>query len=190
MDIPSRLLEGLLTAPTAATGKSSQSSKSSGLKTPPSTIGSIIGNYEVLSVLGKGGMGIVYKARHRTLNRVVALKMILHGLHGGSTAVQRFLSEAQAVAALQHPGIVQIFEIAEHQGLPYFSLEYVEGEDLHSALKDHPWSAKPAAELVATLCDAMQYAHNHQILHRDIKPANILLDVEKRPKISDFSEEA
>lgn len=186
MDIPSGLLEGLLTAPTAATGKSSKPSKSSGLKTAPSTVGSIIGNFEVLSVLGKGGMGIVYKARHRTLNRVVALKMILHGLHGGSTAIQRFLSEAQAVAALQHPGIVQIFEIAEHEGLPYFSLEYVEGEDLHSSLKGQPWGAKPAAELVGTLCDAMQYAHDHQILHRDIKPANILLDTEMRPKISDF----
>ena len=186
MDVPSGLLEGLLTSPPGATGKSSKPSKSSGLKTPPSTVGSIIGNYEVLSVLGKGGMGIVYKARHRTLNRVVALKMILHGLHGGSTAIQRFLSEAQAVAALQHPGIVQIFEISEHEGLPYFSLEYVEGEDLHSSLKGQPWGAKPAAELVRTLCEAMQYAHDHQILHRDIKPANILLDAEKRPKISDF----
>ena len=170
----------------AATGNSSKPSNSGGLKTPPSTIGSIIGNYEVLSVLGKGGMGIVYKARHRTLNRVVALKMILHGLHGGTTAVQRFLSEAQSVASLQHPGIVQIFEIAEHDGLPYFSLEYVEGEDLYSSLKGQPWGAKPAAELVGTLCETMQYAHDHQILHRDIKPANILLDSEKRPKISDF----
>ena len=186
IDIPSGVLDGLLSGPAMASEKGSHSSKAGGLKVPPSTIGSVIGNYEVLSVLGKGGMGIVYKARHRTLNRIVALKMILHGLHGGSTVIQRFLAEAQSVAALQHPGIVQIFEIAEHQGLPYFSLEYVEGEDLHSSLKGQPWGAKPAAELVATLCDAMQYAHDHQILHRDIKPANILLDAEKRPKISDF----
>ena len=170
----------------AASKPPSKTSRPQNLKVEPSAIGSIIGNYEVLSVLGKGGMGIVYKARHVTLNRIVALKMILHGLHGGSTAIQRFLAEARAVAALQHPGIVQIFEIAENNGLPYFSLEFVEGEDLHSTLKGAPWSAKPAAEMVANLCDAMQYAHDHQILHRDIKPANILLDAEKRPKISDF----
>ncbi len=184
MDSPTGALESSTKAP--STKPKSATDKSRNLKSPVSTVGTIIGNYEVLSVLGRGGMGIVYKARHRTLNRIVALKMILSGLHGGSMAVQRFLSEAQAVAALQHPGIVQIFEIAEHQGLPYFSLEYVEGEDLHSSLKGQPWSAKPAAELVACLCDAMQYAHDHQILHRDIKPANILLDAEKRAKISDF----
>ncbi len=186
IDVPSGVMDGLLSGSAVSSGKGSLPNKDSGLKVVPSTIGSMIGNYEVLSVLGKGGMGIVYKARHRTLNRIVALKMILHGLHGGSTLVQRFLAEARSVAALQHPGIVQIFEIAEHEGLPYFSLEYVEGEDLHSSLKGQPWGAKPAAELVATLCDAMQYAHDHQILHRDIKPANILLDAEKRPKISDF----
>lgn len=151
-----------------------------------SAVGTRIGNYEVLSVLGRGGMGVVYKARHTQLNRIVALKMILSGLHGGSSVLQRFISEAQSVAALQHPGIVQIFEIAEHEGLPYFSLEFVEGQDLHSYLRGTPWSAKPAAELMATIADAMQYAHDHQILHRDIKPANILLDVEKRPKLSDF----
>lgn len=170
----------------AASKPPTKASRPQSRKAEPSAIGSIIGNYEVLSVLGKGGMGIVYKARHVTLNRIVALKMILHGLHGGSTAIQRFLVEARAVAALQHPGIVQIFEIAEHNGLPYFSLEFVGGEDLHSALKGEPWSAKPAADMVASLCDAMQYAHDHQILHRDIKPANILLDAERRPKISDF----
>ena len=184
IELPSEALDEKSNA--ASTQRSSKTPRSADAKDKSSTIGSIIGNYEVLSVLGRGGMGIVYKARHRTLNRVVALKMILHGLHGGSMAVQRFLSEARAVAALQHPGIVQIFEIAEHQGLPYFSLEFVEGHDLHSALKGQTWSAKPAAELVATLCDAMQYAHDRHILHRDIKPANILLDSEKRPKLSDF----
>lgn len=184
IELPSDALDDESNA--ASTQPSSKTTRSTDAKDKSSTIGSIIGNYEVLSVLGRGGMGIVYKARHRTLNRVVALKMILHGLHGGSMAVQRFLTEARAVAALQHPGIVQIFEIAEHQGLPYFSLEFVDGHDLHSALKGQTWSAKPAAELVATLCDAMQYAHDRHILHRDIKPANILLDSEKRPKLSDF----
>ena len=184
IDLPLGGIDNSSNEPTAK--PKSERDKSKNLKSPPSAGGTIIGNYEVLSVLGRGGMGIVYKARHRTLNRIVALKMILSGLHGGPTAIQRFLSEARAVAALQHPGIVQIFEIAEHQGLPYFSLEFVEGQDLHSALKGQPWSAIPAAELVASLCDAMQYAHDHQILHRDIKPANILLDAEKRAKISDF----
>ena len=139
----------------AASKPPTKASRPQSRKVETSAIGSIIGNYEVLSVLGKGGMGIVYKARHVTLNRIVALKMILHGLHGGSTAIQRFLVEARAVAALQHPGIVQIFEIAEHNGLPYFSLEFVGGEDLHSALKGEPWSAKPAADMVAR-CDAVR----------------------------------
>ena len=151
-----------------------------------SAVGTTIGNYEVLSILGRGGMGVVYKARHTKLNRIVALKIILHGVHGGGTALERFVSEAKSVAAMQHPGIVQIFEIAEHESLPYFSLEFVEGKDLQSTLKGTPWNPMSAAKIVATVCDAMQYAHDRQVLHRDIKPANILLDSDGNPKLTDF----
>ena len=151
-----------------------------------SAVGTTIGNYEVLSILGRGGMGVVYKARHTKLNRIVALKMILHGVHGGGTALERFVSEAKSVAAMQHPGIVQIFEIAEHESLPYFSLEFVDGKDLQSTLKGTPWNPMSAAKIVATVCDAMQYAHDRQVLHRDIKPANILLDSDGNPKLTDF----
>ena len=187
-DIDSFVFADLATGLSTPTGRVSRPKPgpSRGLDDPSESIGTIIGNYEVLSVLGKGGMGVVYKARHRKLNRVVAIKTIQNGLQAGSTAIQRFILEAQAVAALQHPGIIQIFEIGEHLGLPYFCLEYVAGEDLLTSLKGQPWAAKPAAELVASLCDAMQYAHENRVLHRDIKPSNILLDSKNRAKISDF----
>jgi eukaryotic-like serine/threonine-protein kinase len=174
-----------LSTPTGRVSKP-KPGNSIGLESLSTTKETFVGNYEVLSVLGKGGMGVVYKARHRRLNRVVALKMIQNGLQGGSTAIERFLLEAQVVAALQHPGIIQIFEIGEHLGRPYLCLEYVEGQDLLSSLKGQPWAAKPAAELVASLCEAMQYAHENRVLHRDIKPSNILLDSKNRGKISDF----
>lgn len=145
-----------------------------------------IGDYEVLSELGRGGMGVVYKARHRKLNRVVALKMILAGGSNSKKSQQRFLSEARAVAHLQHPGIVQIFDIGEHEGLPYFSLEFVEGSDLHKELAGKPSSPKDAAEMVESVCRSMHYAHESGILHRDLKPANILLSTDGEAKITDF----
>ena len=148
--------------------------------------GQIVGDYQILGELGRGGMGVVYRAKHRKLNRIVALKMILAGKHSSQDALGRFIAEARAVAKLQHPGIVQIFDIGEHQGLPYFSLEFVEGKDLHKDLNSLPRDPKRSAEMVEQLCIAMQYAHDNKILHRDLKPANILLDKAGRPKITDF----
>ena len=148
--------------------------------------GFVIGDYQVLGELGRGGMGVVYKAKHRKLSRVVALKMILAGKHSGNEALERFIVEAQAVAKLQHPGIVQIFDIGEHEGLPYFSLEFVEGKDLQKDLNGLPRDPRRSAEMVEQLCIAMQYAHDHKILHRDLKPANVLLDKDGKPKITDF----
>lgn len=148
--------------------------------------GYVIGDYQIIGELGRGGMGVVYKAKHRKLNRVVALKMILAGKHSGNEALGRFIAEAQAVAKLQHPGIVQIFDIGEHDGLPYFSLEFVEGKDLHKDLNGLPRDPRRSAEMVEKLAEAMQYAHDHSILHRDLKPANILLDGHGNPKITDF----
>jgi tetratricopeptide (TPR) repeat protein len=141
--------------------------------TPPSQ--KFIAGYEVLEVLGRGGMGVVYKARQPGLNRVVALKMILAGSHAGPEELDRFRSEAEAVALFQHPNIVQIYEVGEHEGLPFFSLEFVDGGSLHKHLKETPQPAAVAARLAETLARAMHAAHERGIIHRDLKPANILL---------------
>jgi serine/threonine protein kinase/Tfp pilus assembly protein PilF len=131
--------------------------------------------YEILAELGRGGMGVVYKARQVRLNRLVALKMIRSGAHAGADERQRFLTEAEAVARLQHPNIVQIYEVGEWDGRPYCSLELVEGGSLAQALAGTPRPAAEAAELVRTLARAMHYAHQRGIIHRDLKPANVLL---------------
>jgi WD40 repeat protein len=142
--------------------------------------GSGVPGYEILSELGRGGMGVVYKARHLGLNRLVALKMILAGQHVGSSELARFRLEAEAVAHLQHPHIVQIYEIGETNGLPYFSLELIEGGSLAGKLQGTPLPAKESARLVETLARAMQHAHERGIIHRDLKPANVLMSGEWR----------
>ncbi len=142
--------------------------------------------YTVLARLGQGGMGVVFRARHHHLDRFVALKMIRDGLLATSAHVARFQAEARAVARLQHPHIVQIFEIGDHQGRPYFALELVEGGNLSQRLARGPLDAKQAAYLVEVLARAMQYAHDQGIIHRDLKPANILLMADDAPKIADF----
>jgi len=142
--------------------------------------------YEILGELGRGGMGVVYKARQEKLNRVVALKMILGGGHSGQAQLARFLAEAAAVAQLQHPNIVQLFESNQHDGVPYFTLEFVAGGSLGQRLAGVPLSAAEAARLVETLAHAVQYAHQHGIIHRDLKPVNVLLAEDGTPKITDF----
>jgi WD40 repeat protein/serine/threonine protein kinase len=148
--------------------------------------GEVIPGYEVLGELGRGGMGVVYKARQLRLRRLVALKMILAGVHAGADDRQRFLREAEAVAHLQHPNVIQIYEIGEHKGLPYLSLEFCAGGSLASRLHGAPLPAREAAQLIETLARAMHAAHQQQIIHRDLKPANILLTADGRPKITDF----
>ncbi|HUE71219.1 MAG TPA: serine/threonine-protein kinase [Pirellulaceae bacterium] len=145
-----------------------------------------IGEYDVGAELGRGGMGVVYQARHRQLGRVVALKMIRSGAHADAEELDRFLVEARAVARLQHPGIVQIFDIGQHDGLPYFSLEFVAGRTLLARVAKEPLEPREAAELIEQLAHAMQYAHDQGILHRDLKPANVLLTPDGKPKITDF----
>lgn len=141
----------------------------------PCAVGEEIAGYEILAELGRGGMGVVYKARHKRLKRIVALKMIRAGELAGEEHIARFAAEAEAVAALQHPGIVQLFEIGEYEGYPFFSMEYVDGPSLAQQLARDLPPPKHAAALVARLADAVHFAHRRGIVHRDLKPANILL---------------
>jgi tetratricopeptide (TPR) repeat protein/tRNA A-37 threonylcarbamoyl transferase component Bud32 len=142
--------------------------------------------YDILGVLGRGGMGVVYKARQAGLNRLVALKMIRDSALAGPEERTRFRHEAEAVAQLQHPNIVQIHEVGAHHGLPFFSLEFVPGGSLAESLRGTPQPPRAAAQTVETLARAVHAAHQHGIVHRDLKPANVLLAEDGAPKISDF----
>ncbi len=151
------------------------------------------GDYELLATIARGGMGIVYRARQVRLNRVVALKMILAGQFATDEDVQRFHTEAEAAAGLDHPGIVPIFEVGEHQGQHFFSMGFVDGESLAARLARSPLPPKEAADLVRKIAVAVQYAHERGVIHRDLKPANVLLqgpvdsDVASLvPKVTDF----
>jgi len=152
----------------------------------PKAGGVAVPGYEILGELGHGGMGVVYKARHLALNRLVALKMILHAEHAKSAEHERFRIEAEAIARLQHPNIVQIYEIGEHAGAPFFSLEYCSGGSLDHKLSGTPLEPRAAAELVRVLAGAVQAAHQAKVIHRDLKPANVLLAADGTPKITDF----
>jgi serine/threonine protein kinase len=154
---------------------------------PASHLPSVPG-YELLGRLGRGGMGVVYKARQVGLKRLVALKMILAGSHAGPEELARFRMEAEAVAQLQHPHIVQIYEVGELDGLPYFSLEYVDGGSLAERLDGTPWPGRQAAALVETLARAIHYAHQHGIVHRDLKPANVLLQGKQSTDYTDYTD--
>ena len=142
--------------------------------------------YEILGELGRGGMGIVYRARQIGLNRVVALKMILDGAHAGPAQLTRFRAEAEAVARLRHANIVQIHEVGACGGRPFFSLEYVEGGSLDRTIRGMPLLPREAAALVEKLAQAMHAVHQQGIVHRDLKPANVLLTADGTPKITDF----
>src|SRR5437016_4865965 len=129
-----------------------------------------IAGYEILGVLGRGGMGVVYQARQVSLKRLVALKMILAGAHAGAEELARFRTEAEAVARLQHPNIVQIYEVGEQEGRPYCSLEFVDGGSLAKKLGGTPLPARAAAQLLETIARAIHAAHHRDIVHRDLKP--------------------
>jgi serine/threonine protein kinase len=152
----------------------------------PSLAGGQFGDYELLEEIARGGMGVVYRAKQQGLNRVVALKMILTGKLAGPQEVQRFHVEAKAAAQLHHPNIVAIYEVGEHGGQHFFSMEYVPGRSLASCLAGGPLPGKQAALLLEQVAQGVHYAHRKGILHRDLKPANILLDDNDRPKITDF----
>src|ERR1700728_1309653 len=141
---------------------------------------------EILELVGKGGMGAVYKARQKQLNRFVALKILPPGIGGEPAFAQRFTREAQALAQLNHPGIVTLYEFGETSGQFYFLMEFVDGVNLRQLLAGGRVSPREALAIVPQICDALQFAHDQGIVHRDIKPENILLDRRGRVKVADF----
>jgi tetratricopeptide (TPR) repeat protein/predicted Ser/Thr protein kinase len=145
-----------------------------------------VGDYELLEEIARGGMGVVYTARQVSLNRIVAVKMILTGKLASPGEVRRFRAEAEAAATLQHPNIVAIHEIGEDDGLPYFSMDFIEGRSLRELVREGPMPAKRGAALMKTAAEAIHYAHQRGVLHRDLKPSNIVLDILGQPHITDF----
>ncbi len=145
-----------------------------------------ISGYDVQAILGRGGMGIVYKARHLRLSRVVALKMLQAGAYAGEHERARFQREAQVVAGLRHPNIVQVYDVGDHEGCPFFTMELLEGGSLAQTVSGTPQPAREAAALLITLAGAVQAAHESGIVHRDLKPGNILLTGDGTPKVADF----
>ncbi len=144
------------------------------------------GDYDVLGEIARGGMGVVYRSRQKSLNRIVALKMIRAGRLADDAEVKRFRTEAEAAANLQHPNIVAIHEIGDHEGQHYFSMDYVEGKDLAQLVSGGPLSTALAARYVKTIAEAIAYAHQRGTLHRDLKPHNVLIDQHDQPRITDF----
>src|SRR5213592_436296 len=144
------------------------------------------GEYELLEEIARGGMGIVYQARQLSLNRLVAVKVLLSGPLASAADLQRFRAEAEAVANLQHPNIVAIHDVGEHAGQPFFSMDYVDGPCLSELVREQPLPAPRAAGYVKTIAEAIQYAHERGVLHRDLKPSNVLIDRAGQPRIIDF----
>jgi len=149
-------------------------------------IPSEFGDYELLEEIGRGGQGVVFRARQKSLSRTVALKVIGLGTWATEVHLKRFRREAEAAASLDHPGIVPIYEVGERDGSCYFSMKFIEGGQLDEVVRQTPMSIRQAAELVAKLARTVHYAHDHGILHRDIKPGNILLDKSGEPHLADF----
>jgi eukaryotic-like serine/threonine-protein kinase len=145
-----------------------------------------LGDYEVLSEIARGGMGVVYRARQLSLNRIVALKVVLNGPFSGADFVRRFRKEAEIVAALRHPNIVTVYEVGEHGGTHFLSLEFVDGRNFSELVSERPLPAARAAAYLKTIAETVEYAHQRGVLHRDLKPSNILLDLFDQPRVTDF----
>lgn len=146
----------------------------------------VIPGYEVLATLGRGAMGVVYQARQTSLNRIVALKVLVGGAHASDEERARFRTEALTVAQLQHPNIIQVHDVGEHDGIPFLAIEYVGGGNLQQWLAGKPMSVQGAVRLIYSVARAVGVAHAKGIIHRDLKPANILLTPDGVPKIADF----
>ncbi|MEO7166231.1 MAG: serine/threonine-protein kinase, partial [Chthoniobacterales bacterium] len=145
-----------------------------------------LGDYELLEEVGRGGQGVVFRARQKSLNRIVALKVISLGPWASKAHLKRFRLEAEAAARLEHPGIVPIHEVGERDGSCYFSMKFVEGGQIDEVARREPMPIRRAVELITKVARTVHYAHEHGILHRDIKPGNILLDQKGEPHLTDF----
>ena len=170
-----------------------QQSRANGTTTPSSspaltetTPPPVLGDYELVEELGRGGMGIVYRARQQRLDREVALKLILHGTQASPADQARFQAEVAAAAQLEHPNIVPIYEVGEDQGWQYFGMKLIEGQTLSKSFATGPLPERNAAELVMQIARAIQYAHDRGVIHRDLKPANILINQQGQPHVTDF----
>ena len=144
------------------------------------------GEYELLGEIGRGGMGVVYKARQKQLDRTVAVKMILASHLASAEHVRRFRDEARAAAGVHHPNVVRVHDVGQFHGQRYFAMEYVEGQSLAEPLRRGPLDRQDAARLVAKVARAVDHLHRHGIVHRDLKPSNILLDEQGEPYVTDF----
>ncbi len=144
------------------------------------------GDYELLAEIARGGMGVVYQARQVNLNRIVALKMILAGELANEAEIKRFYAEAESAASLDHPGIVPIFEIGEHEGQHFYSMAFVPGDSLAKRVAGGPLPPTEAAQIVRKAAEAVEYAHSRGIIHRDLKPGNVLIDSTGQPRVTDF----
>jgi WD40 repeat protein/predicted Ser/Thr protein kinase len=182
---PACLLEGGLVTQVTANAPNPSEIPSAKLETEvPFTRN--FGDYELLEEVARGGMGIVYKARQLSLDRIVAVKMLLFGRFTSPEFVQRFRAEAAAAASLQHPNIVAIHEVGFREGQHFFAMEYIEGRSLAELVRDGPLPPRRAAGYVKTIAEAIYYAHERGILHRDLKPSNVLIDSFDQPKVTDF----
>ena len=153
---------------------------------PPEQLGPHFPQLEIIECLGRGGMGVVYKARQKSLNRLVALKLLAPERVADAKFAERFTHEAQALAALNHPNIVTMYDFGQAGGFYFLLMEFVDGVNLRQAMKAGRFTPEQALAIVPPVCEALQYAHEHGIVHRDIKPENLLLDKEGRVKIADF----
>jgi hypothetical protein len=155
-------------------------------RSAPAPNGRSFGDYEILAEIGRGGMGVVYRVRQQSLNRVVALKMLLPGSLATAADLQRFRTEAEATAGLRHPNIVTVHEVGEFDSCHYYSMDFIDGVSLAQRLSEGPLPGRVAARYVLAVARAMHHAHQHGILHRDLKPSNILIDRNDEPHVTDF----